>query len=536
MGVVTRFMAATQAAIGMWSDTFFNSEAVHADVQFGAQIARQTRYNYYWAFYQNNAYNDVHRWADVSKANAKLYRHIRHVYNPTFRLIEMYATHLMGGALDADAGDGRSVPSCLPIETTHANLRPAIAKLWKDSDWATKKAVWTRWGACLGDVGLRVLDDPQVNQDGVAIGGKVRLAPVHPGQIARYNTDAHGNCIGYRLEYWVVDPTLNLPLLVDRISTQVVMQAKVTEIAVKQGDHVHYLTLKNDAPYAWNGVSAEWDEPYPFVPMWLAQHSNVGGDWGWAEMHPVIPKFREVDDLASKVHDHIRRKSEGAFLLAGVRGGVVERADDADRDDITMFSISSIDTKVLPLVMDLDIAGALQTINALSEEIEREYPELRFDRLRAAGDVSGAALRTARQPAESKIRSKRTGYDHVLAKAQAGAMTIGGIKGYPGYEGFSMDSWDRGDLDHTIGERPVFDLDEGEKLADDQLFWTNAKAAVDAGVPLRIYLDRNGWSTSEIAAVETAAQADQASQLETIRKMSSANATENPAMQPGGGQ
>jgi hypothetical protein len=57
----------------------------------------------------------------------------------------------------------------------------------------------------------------------------------------------------------------------------------------------------------WDGEGAEWDYPYGFTPMVVFQHNNVGLDFGWSELFPGLSKFREVDDLASKLSDQIRK-------------------------------------------------------------------------------------------------------------------------------------------------------------------------------------------------------------------------------------
>jgi len=77
--------------------------------------------------------------------------------------------------------------------------------------------------------------------------------------------------------------------------------------------------------YAWpehvnrdGNPVAVWSEPYGFVPLVLTQHINVGMDWGWSEFHASLSKFREVDDLASKLDDQIRKTVDAKWAVIGM--------------------------------------------------------------------------------------------------------------------------------------------------------------------------------------------------------------------------
>jgi hypothetical protein len=103
------------------------------------------------------------------------------VYSPAQRLGTFYQTHLMGGSIDPLAGDGSKTPSALPILTDNAALRPAIARLWRDSNWQIKKNVLALQGTVNGDVGIEVVDDP--------IKGRVYLEVVHAGKLSEIEYD-----------------------------------------------------------------------------------------------------------------------------------------------------------------------------------------------------------------------------------------------------------------------------------------------------------------------------------------------------------
>ena len=148
----------------------FSQSMLHAD-PLGSRVnlnwgswsnwdARLTRYDILWAMYQNDSYADLlHAWAVRYKTTYGTYKHIRHLYSPAYRLGNFWGDRLMGGVLDPAAGDGETTPSALPIITESEPLRPAIARLWKDSSWAIRKELYSRWGAWMGYVVLRGADD-----------------------------------------------------------------------------------------------------------------------------------------------------------------------------------------------------------------------------------------------------------------------------------------------------------------------------------------------------------------------------------------
>lgn len=490
--------------------------------------ARRLRYAIYWAFYENTAYRGIHTWAKRYKIEHGLYKYIRNLYNPSYRLIEFWKTHIWGGTLDPEAGGGKEQPSAIPILTENKRLRAAIAQLWQWSNWEVKKDQLTLYGAAFGDVGIKVVDNTDRE--------KVYLQVIHPRMIQAVEVDDFGNVKGYTFEEERDDPGDS-----DRRVTY-------QEIAERDGDFVVYRTLKDGQPYPWNGIEAEWAEPYGFIPFVVIQHNDVGFDWGWSELHPIRSKVHEVDDLVSKLDDQIRKTVDAPWLFGGIDapwlfGGIdaptsqpetTKSTATTDRPEPGREEIPALYGEVgataQPLVAPLDIVGTSEHINNLLEEIERDYPELQDDIWAAGSNASGRALRTARQRTEAKVRQRRPNYDNPLVRAHQMAVAIAGYRSYgEAFGGFGLDSYDQGDLDHNIAKRPVFAQDPLDDIEMDQEFWTAAKSAQDAGMPLSVFLKRKGWSEDEIAEVMEARdqqrQADDESAI--VRNQgSSANALE----------
>lgn len=460
---------------------------------FGDWQARQLRYAVLWAYFENDAYRDVHSWARAYRADYGLYKYIRNIYNPAQRLGTFWETHLMGGALDPEAGDGTGQPSALPILTDNRTLRPALATLWRDSNWSVNKQIYALRGATLGDTVLRVVDDVARQ--------RVYLEALHPGLLAAITRDPFGHVKSYRIEEQRPNPL--------GVGTVVYV-----ETATRDGENVVYRTLLNGAPYAWNGVAAEWAEPYGFVPLVAVKHRDVGLDWGWSELHPALAKIRETDDLASKLDDQIRKLVDAPWLFAGVddprkptRAGAgappSTKRPEPGREEMPVL-YGPTGATATALVAPLDISATGEQIQRILQALESDYPELSFERLRLSGDASGQALRVARQPAESKVQERRTPYDDGLVRAQQMAVAIGGWRGYRGYESFGLESYRAGALNHRIGNRPVFGSDPIDQLEEQKLFWEVAKIAREAGVRLEVVLEQAGWPAEKIRrAIET---------------------------------
>lgn len=497
MSLWSNLMTGLQNGLRAFQEAVLTSDALDDTHNFGDWAARTSRYDIYWAFFENTAYRNIHNWATKFKADYGLYKFTRNIYNPAYRLGDFWRTHIWGGRLDPLAGDGQTAKSALPIITENEALRVALAQLWLDSNWDINKNLVAMQGALFGDTFIQPVDD--------VVRKKVYLNILHPGLIKDVELDPFGNIKAYCIEERRLDPE----------DTAGKRTAIYTEEVGRSGTDVTFRTLLNNKPYAWNGEAAEWSEPYGFVPMVKIQHSNMGLDWGWSELHPVLSKIREVDDIASKLSDQIRKNVDAPMLLSGVskpeatprpqNSQAQVSAPEVARQEIPIL-YGPVGAAVNFMVAPLNIADSVLHIKGILEEIERDYPELNMDIWNAKGDTSGKALRLARQRAENKVQERRPNYDSGLVRAQQMAVAMGGMRGYEGFAGFSLDSYKSGALDHSIGNRPVFASDPLDDIEYEQAFWTAAKAAKDTGgMPALVkFLKDHGWSDEDINAVKSA--------------------------------
>lgn len=447
------------------------------------QKARQMRYNVLWAQYDSTSYRDIQGWANAYRTQYAMYKFIRPIYNPAYRLGEFWKSHIFGGLLSPEADNTGAVP----ISTDNESLRPAIAELWKWSRWQVKKDILSVRGTILGDAAIQIVDD--IDR------GRVYMELLHPGDIKEVDLDPFGSVKSYTIEKMIPHPT--------KPTTTV----RHTEIVSRSGDDVVYQTFLNDRPYAFNDDPAEWAVPYGFIPLVIIQHNDVGLGWGWSELHPIRAKVQEVDGLASQLSDHIRKTVDPIWIMkmkySDITIPVTSPATDGTSPEPGREELQTIYTGkdgggAEAMVADIDMESVLMHIDNVLKEIERDVVELSSDIHTASGSASGRALRTARQPIVAKALIRRNNYDAGLVSAQQMAVAIGGFRKYDGYSGFGLDSFGKGDLDHTITARKVFESDPLDDAEVTTAEWNAARAAVDAGVKLEGYLRSKGLSEEEI--------------------------------------
>jgi hypothetical protein len=494
------------------------------------------RYCFYWSLYENNAYDvGAHPWAGTFKTSYALYKNTRGCYNPSFRLGNFWAQHIWLGKLDAMKSNGRVGDSACPILTENDAIRAALMRLWRDSRMDVNKEVIPRCGAVMGDVAIRIEDDVD--------SGKVRILPVNPATLTWVRYDYQGNVNAYVIEERRWDPDFDLRQAYDPLAQKLVTyQERVTQV----GKTIHYETYRDGELYPWNGQSAKYDVDYGFVPLVVIQHSKMLPDscWGWSEFQGAVTKIIEADHVASNLHSQIRKASDPKFFIAGsmaptnplmVKHSEPSESNPQPAEYELPFIYGGLGSTAVPLVYPLDIQFTSMEIQNQLMNLEKDYPELRYDSARATGDASAKALREVRKACEAKVHGRRVAYDDALVRAHMMALSIGGMRGYEGYEDFDLQSYASGDLDHSIGERTVFLLDPLDRIEEVQALLTAWQTAKLAGVPAEYFMTMNNFDPTQIQLFQEmqAKEMDLALQQQLI--LLQAQAAAKAAAGPAGG-
>jgi hypothetical protein len=422
------------------------------------------------AYYNNVVYSSIASWAAQLRYTRKLYKHIRGIYNPVARLVELYVSKVYGGRLDMTT----LTAGAIPIETGNEDVRPAIAQLWAWSNWDRAKNLYVRHGAKFGDVALKVVDDRLRSQ--------VRLEVLHPALIKDITTDAIGNILRIVIEYEAKEeveaPVYNTePEPRTYVYTEVITPTSFE--TYKNGEPFAYYTDAKGKP------TAAWDNEYGFVPVVLCQHRDLGLGWGAAAYMDAMRKIDELNDAASLLNDQMRKAVTPIWYFAGIKRAEEVAVGTDDKDALPAI-YGPQDSAVQPMIADVDLASGLSNLQAMLAEIERDMPELALHRIRETGNLTAPGVRAAYSDAIDRIVEARGNYDAALVRAQSMALAIGGHNGYDGFQGFSLADYLNGQLDHSIGDRPIVQ-DELTRLDLVQLL-LQSQAPLDAvwevlGVP-----------------------------------------------------
>jgi hypothetical protein len=391
--------------------------------------------------------------------------------------------------------------------------------LWKYSRWQTQKQICARYGAVKGDVAIKVVDD-EVN-------GKVRLAVVNPDTLRWVQLDPEGHVLAYEL--WEprfdprYDPRKEAPGQPGANEQTVIYGEKVRLDPVSK--IVTFSTYLNGQPYGWYGNPPEWDRKYGFVPLVLHPHIQMhpGYFWGASEYTTAFRKACELDDVSSKQHDHIRKASAPKWFLSGVTapkkplsmgGNDPSATDTMPGRQQEEFFYAGVGAGATPMVFPVDNQFVSLEVQNQLMALEKDYPELRYDSARAAGDASAKALREVRKSAEAKVHDRRSGYDEALERVQKMALAIGGINGYPGFESFKDGQYFGEELDHEIGERSVFLMDPLDRIEEEQALATCWQTFKLAGWPDEVLMERFDFSPEEMLSFTAAAEAEKQKALD----------------------
>lgn len=464
-------MATLTAAREAWRVSAHEQEGPWSDVE-----NRRKRYAFLWQYYENQLYVDM----QSHRAAHGLYRHIRGIYNPVARLTDFYVAKIWGGNLDFETLSG-----AIPIETNNEALRGPIADIWRWSNWAAKKTIATRWGACLGDMVIKVVDRAETKK-------QVYFQVMHPRMIKDALFDHRGYVQSCVIEYIDSEPTGEEGVYRDFTFKETITKEK-------------FATFKDDEPFDYRTynegdeiVGPTWENPYGFVPLVISNHKDVGLDWGQCCFAGGIEKIDELNDQASIFDDRLRQANNPNWFVAGAGAGDIDlSSDDATTTDQFRRQTMNIlfgpeGAKLQAFLNDSGMDQTLDNIGELLKELERDFPELALHRMRES-DMSGRALRIVFQDISDRVIEARGNYDSALVRLLQMAISIGGDGGL--FSGFNLESYAAGNEELRIGDRPV--LTEAVDLEA-------LKLASETGVPGRhIWAKLNlGWTDKEMGDME----------------------------------
>jgi len=421
---------------------------------------RTAAYDLLWSYYTNNAYDSLSSAWNILQIKNNYYRHTRPIFNPTRRLVDMYAGAVWPGVLNAEPDD---IPShaqlAVPLpEKTPKQLRAAINQIWQWSNFSAQRYTMVRYGAALGNVMVEIIDD--VDR------GKVVYDIIWPSYVTDLELDYGGHVKAYSIEYKSEDFTTD---------KEFVYRRDVTAERIS--------TFYDDRPYSYNGVPSSYANPYGFAPAVWTSHANIGNVFGMPALRNVT-KIDELNSLVSHANDQIHKVLSAPIVLA------LHSPDaplpDKKTEEVELNAVQSreaidyieANTDAQVHTISLPEGQALKHIQVLLDEVERDHPELSmWDKMRGMSQVSGIAVERLFGDASNYIREAQTNYDTSLIRLCQMSIAIAGMRRSEGaggwsednyqrakFDGYSLESYKDGELDFYILPRPMVPLTEQEAM------------------------------------------------------------------------
>lgn len=443
MGFFSRLMTAISTG---WQA--YNQAGLIPSEQTGLynnKSVRLMRYDLFDLFYSNDAYKNI---TDVlylgqRKTDANLYKRLRLMYNPVWRLVNGYVANIYGGYIDFEKFDTGSI-RLTPGDTNPDAFYRALRILLKQSNWRNNKDLYVRTGAKLGDTFIKIFDDTEKRN--------VSMELLHPGKVSDMEKDSAGNIISVMIEYDFV-PMGNVPYVPNqRTATMLPKSVVYTEI----------INTDTFSFYEDGELTDQYANPYGFVPLIHRPHYDEGMLWGVNCFPTALSKIDELNDQASLLNDAIRKHVDAIWLFLNIDASAVQFSDD-QKDTLKAISVPNAeDASAIPLIPQINIRDTGENIVRLLEEIERDYPELGQHKLRDVSNPTAPALKAQFGDAVQRYTMAQSNYDGGFESAVQMACMIGGFQRYKGYEPYGLDSVTKGDLEFTMKNRPIFE-DEPSK-------------------------------------------------------------------------
>lgn len=436
---IRRAMIAARTGFNTAIRTYRASDHIaDADFTFTSYEARLARYYHNARYADNTIYSEINTYANLYKEKERLYKGIRGLRNPINRLNKVEAASVFGGVIDYEGFN----TGAIVIKGADDILLNAIGITLKWSNADTMKTLYVREGSAIGENALKVVDD--VSR------GKVRIEILDPRKVFDVIFDAVGNVKSIDIRY-----------------------ARLDELTKKWYDYREtidkdwFRTYRDGELFAYttdgngSGVS-KWENPYGFVPVQWTPHVATKFGFGITSYSATRHKIDNLNDLATLLHDNIRKSVNTKWAVFGDKPTVTNGKPDVlqmannDRDKSGMIYFGK-DSNIKPMVYDLDIEGGLAAVMSQELEVERDLPQLALSRMRDnTSSLSGVAIENLYADAVGIISEIQGTYGSGLTQAIQMAISIGGFRRYDGFRTYNLDSFDTGVIDFQIQPRSLF--------------------------------------------------------------------------------
>ena len=471
---------------------------------------RSTIYDRLWEYYTNTMWLDLAAWESYM-AEHGLYRHIRPIYNPIFRLDAFYQSIYPGLLSTGSTRPPDGMPLAIPLaRNTPDEIRAAIGNAWRWSNWQEQKNVYITRAVVTGNSFVRIADDLD--------GRKVYAESVWPGHVQDLELDSSGNVTSYVIQYDTYAPP----------------EATLPPASSSQSSHRQLVTFTEQVTQErifqqlGGTVLRDEENPYGFVPAIWWRFNNVGSVYGLPAFFASMGKIDELNHLMSLVHDEVFKTVGSPILLRGVVNPagfpVAKRGSTAD------FSYRHSDREEKGIIyapnenagietLKTNVAEALQVADGLRKEIENDFPELTaYVALREMTQTTGPVVDALSADVKNRFAKAAASSDQQMVKLWQMVLAIAGMRVNRGdwgprseldrtrlsFQPFSLASYEAEELDFAIEMRPLVYPSVRSRYEDEEVFYRALSTARNAGIPADVFLRDMGWDDARIESTRRA--------------------------------
>jgi hypothetical protein len=457
---------------------------------YGNYAARAARYALARAYLNNEQYGSLYAYSAVLRTDERLYKFIRSIMNPVLRENNLHVAYTYAGSVNTESLN----KGALPLEFDNKAMEPALRQGLKWSNLDQQLGKYVGDAALLGDVAWWVVDDPYRR--------RTRLELLEPDKIKYVERDEVGNVRAAVIEYEYDEQPEVARYQPSRSGMTLRSTKTYTRTMIVDKDS--FRTYRDGEPYAYytdsdgNPVS-EWENIYGFVPLKLGYYAEGADGWGRNSFFGTPRRqIDELNDQASIINDSVRQVVVPLLAASGIASAEQISIIREDKDSMAVLYLHNAEATITPISVPIDIGGAAANRDKLQSELEANMPILALTRVRDfASTLSGKAIEQLFGDATSVVKQTRKNLDPPLAAALQMMVTIGGIQGYDGFDGFNADSYDRGDMELRIAERPV--IDDTPSRQEKMLFLPQVSQQPPA--IQRLMLEEAGYSDTVIEEV-----------------------------------
>lgn len=420
---------------------------------------------------------------------------LRPLRNPTFRVVEAYASTVAHGPLDV----------ALPIVSDNEAIKEPIKQVWAWSNWQSQKQVAVRWLARDGDLFVKVAT--RTDPAGRPI--RVYFQLIDAAHVTEFDTDERGFLTYLRLDLpqtrRVGDETE------EWVHTEIWDKATETyRLWERQRwlglDLTALGTPTREEPLAAFGID--------FLPFVHIMFRDVGEPLGHAAITPAIDMIDEANRVATRLHQILYRHNKPLWAVHGSGNAPDGRplppppiggAATGDSDGVITLGDDQMiglpgTAQMTPLVPALNYGAHLDALRDMVAEIERALPASVYSRIRELSAMSGVAIRFLLTDfIDSVIEVRGNLYDG-LARLDAMALTIGANARLSQFANLGG-TFESGAFEHSFDGPDIVPLSEGETQQARLVRAQAIKAETDAGVSLERALLDSGYEEPEVKAM-----------------------------------